>query len=63
MPLLTGYTGSAGDALLVCCVWCVQCLVPCPARCPNIMCRFLNAWDAACLALDDATGFIASPWQ
>ncbi|KAI7843063.1 hypothetical protein COHA_003235 [Chlorella ohadii] len=25
--------------------------------------KFLNAWDAACLAMDDATGFIASPWQ
>ena len=33
-------------------------LLPC-----IFMCRFLNAWDAACLAMDDATGFIASPWQ
>jgi 1,4-alpha-glucan branching enzyme len=25
--------------------------------------RFLNAWDAACMALDDQCKFVSSPWQ
>lgn len=32
----------------------------CASRCGL---RFLNAWDAACLAADDRFNFISSPWQ